>query len=122
MIVVSPLSLDHPPPEESKMTFYKSSKIQDLAKSMLEVQARIKNSLMNMFWTSRNQETLKKYSEDNQDSRYLFASFCHQERHKISTLCKIDQCYSRIETINTMGTCTFNNLDEETPKFDEICT
>ena len=57
------------------MRFYTSVEIQDYAKSMLEVQARIKNSLMNMFWTSRNQETLKKYSEDNQDSRYLFASF-----------------------------------------------
>ena len=42
---------------------------------MLEVQARIQNSLMNMLRTSKNQETFKQYLEVNQDSRHLFASF-----------------------------------------------
>ena len=54
--------------EKSKMTFYTSSKIQDLAKSMIE------NGLMNIFWSSKNLETLKHYLKVRQDSRYLQAS------------------------------------------------
>ena len=53
--------------EDRKMTFYTSSKKRDLAKSMLEVQARLMNGLMNTFWSSRS--TLKQYSEVKQDSR-----------------------------------------------------
>ena len=43
--------------EESKMTFYTSSKIQDVTKSMLEVQARIENGQQE----SRNVETIFRY-------------------------------------------------------------
>ena len=43
------------------MTFYTSCKIQDLTKSMLQVKTRIENGQMNVFWSSKNQETLKQY-------------------------------------------------------------
>ena len=52
------------------MTLYTSSKIQDLAKSMLEVQARIENGPMNIYWLRKNHETCKQHLEVNQDSRY----------------------------------------------------
>ena len=57
------------------MTFYTRSKIQDLAKSMLEVQARIDNVLRNIFWSNKNQETLKQNLEVQQDSKYSQATF-----------------------------------------------
>ena len=69
--------------EESKITFHTTSKIQDLAKSMLEVEARIENGRMNIFWSSKNQETLKRYLEVEQDSGYLFAFFLYHERSKM---------------------------------------
>ena len=43
------------------MTFYKLSKKQDLAKSMLEV------GLINLFGFSKNQKTLKQYLEVKQN-------------------------------------------------------
>ena len=45
------------------MTFDTSSKIQELAKS------RFKNYLINIFWSSKNQETLLKYLDIKQDSK-----------------------------------------------------
>ena len=40
------------------MTFYTTSKLQDLAKSMLKDQTRIENDLMSIFSLSKNQETI----------------------------------------------------------------
>ena len=58
------------------MTFYTTSKLQDLAKSMLEDQTRIEKDLMSIFSLSKNQETIFR----SQDLGYLLvrASLCRQ--------------------------------------------
>ena len=43
------------------MSVYTPSKIQDLAKSMLEVQERIKIGVKNRFLSSKSQETFNEY-------------------------------------------------------------
>ena len=47
------------------MTFQTLSKIQDVFNSMIEVQARVENGLLNIFWSSEYQETLKNVYESN---------------------------------------------------------
>ena len=69
--------------ERSKITFDTSSKMQEFAKSMWEVQARFKNSRRNIFCSSKKQETL---STLYIDSRYIELLFHFQERHKILIL------------------------------------
>ena len=65
------------------MSVYTPSKIQDLAKSMLEVQARIENGLMTIFWSSKDQETLKKFKKTTKIQKRYYLLSCYQERHKI---------------------------------------
>ena len=65
-------------------------------------QARIKNGLMNIIWSSKKLQN-NIYKSSNIQTKYQLLSV-YQERHMILNLCKIYQYYLRFKIIHTRGT------------------